>query len=266
MSGRSAGLIAELRAHIASFETAKRECSARMISLGAVSIEDALPMGGLRRDALHEVAAATYGDMAAAMGFATALITRFAEASPMAPILWCEGSHAPFDVGGLYGPGLAAFGLDPARLIIVTPPRDVELLWTLEEALRLGAFAMVVGEIDAGSRAFDLTATRRLQLAAEDGGASALLLTGHQSGGSSAAATRWRIAAAPGSPGLRLEGHSMELVGRPRWKATLERCRGAEGGGTWLVEWDVAQRKFSTLDRDPREAARRKEGILELAG
>ncbi|MFZ2470137.1 MAG: inducible mutagenesis protein A, partial [Parvibaculum sedimenti] len=129
MSGPAAGPIAELRARIASFDTAKRESSARMISLGAASIEDALPMGGLRRDALHEVAAATYGDMAATMGFATALVACFAEASPMAPVLWCEGNHAPFDVGGLYGPGLAAFGLDPARLVLVTPPRDVELLW-----------------------------------------------------------------------------------------------------------------------------------------
>lgn len=252
-----AGLIAELRARIAGFETpvsrmgehAPRD---RMVSLGAADLDAALPGGGLRRDALHEVMAADYRDMGAAMGFLAALAARFAE-TRLAPVLWCEGGHAPFDVGALYGPGLASFGLDPARLIVVSPAREVELLWTLEEALRLGALAAVVGEIDGTASALDLTATRRLQLAAEEGETPVLILTGHHSMGASAAATRWRIAAAPSRPDR--EGQGTELIGRPRWQATLDRCRGAEAGGEWLVEWDARTKLMQAVASGAMHAA-----------
>jgi protein ImuA len=258
MSASKAGLIAELRARIAGVEASAVRMGAHgpsfgAVSLGAAELDAVLPGGGLRRDALHEVMAADYRDMGAAMGFLAALAARFADGSPQAPVLWCEGGHAPFDVGALYGPGLAPFGLDPARLIVVSPAREVELLWTMEEALRLGALAAVVGEIDGYASALDLTATRRLQLAAEEGGTPVLILTGHHSMGASAAATRWRIAAAPSRP--EREGQGTELIGRPRWQVTLDRCRGAEAGGEWIVEWDARRRALDAVPRDMRAAA-----------
>jgi protein ImuA len=150
-------------------------------------------------------------------------------------VLWCEAAHAPFDVGRLYGPGLAAFGLDPARLILVTPPSAIDMLWTMEEALRLGAFAAVIGEIDGRISAFNLTATRRLQLAAEKHGHPALLLTGHAADGVSAAVTRWRVASLPSRPDEKISS-----IGRPRWLLSLERCRGM-AAGTRLHMHDHAQ-------------------------
>ncbi len=268
MSGQSAGLIAELRTRIAAFEgagNATGESASGVVSLGS-PFDDVLPGGGLRRNALHEIAAADYRDMGAGIGFVAALAAHFADASSSAPLLWCEGGRVSLDMGGLYGPGLAAFGLDPARLVLIAAAREVELLWVLEEALRLGAFAAVVGEIDGRTKALDLVATRRLQLAAEEGGTPLLLFTGHESADASVAVTRWRVAAAPGSPGSRFAGQSMELVGRPRWNAKLERCRGAESGATWLVEWDVGRRKLSTPDRKLRDSGMRREEMLELAG
>jgi protein ImuA len=139
-----------------------------------------------------------------------------------------------------------AFGLDPARLIIVSPPRDIDLLWTMEEALRLGALAAVVGEIDGRAARLDLTSTRRLQLAAEEHTTPAFLLTGHESAGATAAVTRWRVGSAPSSPTVEIAGLA-GLIGRPRWHVRLERCRGARlaadmGGardGEWIVEWDA---------------------------
>jgi protein ImuA len=252
MSASRAGLIAELRARIAGVEAPTARMGAHAskpgpVSFGAAELDAALPGGGLRRDAVHEVVADDYRDMGAAMGFLAALAARFAEASPQAPVLWCEGGHAPFDVGALYGPGLAPFGLDPARLIVVSPARAIELLWTMEEALRLGALAAVVGEIDGHASALDLTATRRLQLAAEEGGTPVLILTGHHSMGASAATTRWRIAAAPSQP--EREGQGTELIGRPRWRVMLDRCRGAEAGGEWFVEWDTRTRLLETVPR-----------------
>lgn len=250
-----AGVIAELRARIAGFEAApprldSHDARPGAVTFGAPAIDAALPGGGLKRGALHEVVAVEYRDMGAALGFAAALAARCAEAAPDAPVLWCEGGHAPFDAGALYGPGLAQFGLDPARLIIVLPPKEVDLLWTMEEALRLGAFAAVVGEIDGRAARLDLTATRRLQLAAEERGTPAFLLTGHESAGASAAVTRWRVGPAPSSPVVEIEGLP-GLIGRPRWHVRLERCRGARFAvndmgetldGEWLVEWDARTR------------------------
>src|SRR5205823_5779247 len=111
------------------------------------------------------------------------------------PVLWCVKRPE------LYGPGLMAHGLDPARLIVVTVPRDEDILWAVEEGLRAPGLAAVVGEIAR----LPLVAGRRLQLAAEHSGITAFLLRRWRNGMEaaaererpSAAVTRWRIAAIP---------------------------------------------------------------------
>ena len=50
-------------------------------------------------------------------------------------MLWCLKRP------DLYGPGLAAHGLDPARLVLVAARRDEDILWAVEEGLRTGAAA-----------------------------------------------------------------------------------------------------------------------------
>jgi len=249
-----ARLIADLRRRIAGSGVEKLSCKEVLppvIPLGAAALDDALPDHGLAAAALHEVRAADYPDMGAGLGFATALAARCAETFPDAPILWCESAHAPFDMGRLYGPGLAAFGLDPARLILVSPPSPVDLLWTMEEALRLGAFAAVIGEIDGRTRVVNLTTTRRLQLAAEAGGRPALLLTGHTSAGASASATRWSVSSAPSSAAeaAMTARDTLPPLGRARWNVELEKCRGSQSGATsslfeqaHQVEWDPRTR------------------------
>src|SRR5947208_2701523 len=77
-----------------------------------------------------------------------------------------------------------------------------------------------------------LTPSRRLQLAAEQGGGLALVIRrwrGDAASEPSAAATRWRILAAP-SPPLPVPG-----LARARWTVELVRARGAEPR-TWLLE------------------------------
>ena len=56
-------------------------------------------------------------------------------------MLWCLPRP------DLYGPGLAAYGLDPARLVLVRAPCDSEILWAMEEGLRAPGIAAVVGEV-----------------------------------------------------------------------------------------------------------------------
>ena len=126
----------------------------------------------------------------------------------------------------LHAAGLAAYGLTPDRLIAVRATRDADALWAMEEALRCKRLSAVLGEVGA----LDLTASRRLQLAAESSGVTGVLLqTGPRRSAASAAVTRWRIAPAPSEP---LEPG----VGDPRWSVALERCRGGRPGA-WLLEW-----------------------------
>jgi protein ImuA len=195
------------------------------------AIDRALPGGGLALGAMHEILGlgADEEDGAATAGFAAAIAGRLGPGL----VLWA------LKRGDLYGPGLAEHGLDPARIVRVAAPRDDDILWVLEEGLRapssLGGIAAAVGEVGR----LPMVAGRRLQLAAERSGVTALLLRRWRSGAEaasererpSAAVTRWRIAAIPSLPGTE------PGIGTPRWRVELLRCRGVEtANGTWDVE------------------------------
>ncbi len=134
---------------------------------------------------------------------------------PERPVLWA------MQRADLFPPGLAAVGLHPRRLILVKGGRDV--LAVMEEALRHPGLAAVVGEVEGR---LGLTASRRLQLAAEASGVPAFALRrSHRFDdpallAPSAAASRWRVAVLPSAEaGL--------LPGRPLWRLELLRCRQA---------------------------------------
>jgi protein ImuA len=202
--------------------------ASRLASLGLEALDCALPWGGLPSGCLHEIAAGAAEDGAAA-AFAALLLGRLSAAGRRSTILWCAAGD------GLYGPGLAAYGLDCRRLVFVRGRRDADLLWAMEEALRSGAVGAVLGEIHDA----DLTASRRLQLAAEAGGAAALLLRPPEAKpGPSPAFTAWRIASAPSA--APSSGHG---VGAPRWSVELTRCRGAVPR-RWLLEWNDEARRL----------------------
>jgi protein ImuA len=200
-----------------------------VLPFGIAAIDRALPGGGLAQGALHEILGMSGDeeDGALAAAFAAGILGRLARTGN-GTVLWCLPRP------DLYGPGLAAHGLDPARLVLVRVPRDGEILWAMEEGLRAPGIAAVVGEV--GTLA--AVASRRLQLAAERSGVTAFLLRRWRDGGQAAreralpnaAVTRWRIAAQPSQP---LPGEPG--VGRPRWRVELLRCRGGEPA-CWEME------------------------------
>ena len=118
-------------------------------------------MGGL-----HEVAGSStsLADDAAATLFLAGIAARFAN-SAIAPALWAT---TRFD---LYAPGLEQVGLAPANVLFAEVCDDDQLLAVLEDALRDGSPAAVIGEV----RRVSMTATRRLQLAAGEAGVPVLL-------------------------------------------------------------------------------------------
>jgi protein ImuA len=170
-----------------------------VVPLGIAGIDRVLPGGGLARGALHEIlgSGGDEEDCALAAAFAAGLVAKLAAAAD-SPVVWCLARR------DLYGPGLAAFGLDPARLVLVRTARDTDLLWAMEEGLRTPGVTAVVGEIGT----LPDVASRRLQLAAEHSGITAFVLRRWRDGAQAAreraqpnaAMTRWRIAALPSQP------------------------------------------------------------------
>jgi protein ImuA len=219
--------ILSISPNLAGSHFEKRE----LVHFGHEGIDDALPWGGLPKGGLHEVALppkARVSTFSAATGFAAALL-RYAS-GPSGQVLLCQNRRWGRKFGQIYGPGIAPFGLRPNRVLIVETQSDVETLWAMEEGLRSGAIQSVLGEIGD----LDLTASRRLQLAAEKSGALAVLLRFPEKAlENNAALTRWHIQP---SKTLSTEGAQEKKQPGFKWHATLWRCRGG-APNQWEISW-----------------------------
>ncbi len=225
MSDFRAGRLAAVRAKIAAFEArARADCG--VSPFGDPRIDARLPGGGLPLGAWHEVAGEGLESETAAApaAFAALMAAPLAARGAAVWVLRCDDLHAP---------GLAGLGFPPERLIQVLARDEAEVLAVMEDALASAGVAAVFGEVEA----VDLRAGRRLQLACERRGASGFVIRRRPHGGAArgaavgaAAATRWRVAAAPSEPAPGEFG-----LGPPRWRVALERCRGGRSG-TWLFE------------------------------
>ena len=197
--------------------------------------------GGLAGDALHEIAPAKPQDGAAAMGFALALAARFLSQRPASALIVSEG-FADQESGALHGPGLMAHGLSLSRLVFVRAPDAALAFWAMEEALKCGAPAAVVGEI-WNLKGYSLAASRRLLLAARKGRVPAFLVLASAYGQaerlSSAAETRFEIAAAPSRRTPAVAGP--DLPGPFACRARLVKGRLARAGPEPFQAFDAGR-------------------------
>ena len=217
------------------WQNSKRVKQQTTVPLGTPEIDAALPWNGFPISGLHEI----YGD-AAALGFSVVLLSRlieFRSKSCCAPILWCQQEW------NLYGQGLTEFGIEPEQLILVHGKTDTDILWAMEEGLRVSGLTAVIGKLQK----IPPSAGRRLHLAAEKSGTTGLLIRTTSSSTmtqvpTSSALTRWRVTSAPSIT----PAHGVGL-GAPQWHLELQRCRLSathrkklENAGhpkSWLVEW-----------------------------
>jgi protein ImuA len=203
-----------------------QEARRPVLRLGEAGPACAFPQGQLAAGA-HQAAASG----------AAALPGRAPEAAPEARALLIQTQEAGREAGWAYGPGLQALGLDPDRLAVVAVRSGPEALRVVDEALRSGAVAAVLADLWEEPR-LDLSATRRFNLACERTGALALLVTRNLDG-TSAALTRWRVAAAPSA----FRGGRTRRLERPAFHLQLLRNRMGPTG-EWTVEWDSDERTF----------------------
>jgi protein ImuA len=202
--------------------------------IGITAPIDASLGGGLACGVLHELAPTAPLHLAAASGFGLALAAQ--AAGRRGQVLWVTTEYAAGEGGGPYGPGLDLFGLASAHLLMLRVSKPVDVLWAMEEGLRCRALACVIAELTGEGAAADLTATRRLTLAARDGISAqnsgfGLLIRHRATGTPSAAATRWEIAPALSQP------DAYGGIGRARFDLSLRKNRRGPSG-RWIIEWD----------------------------
>jgi len=232
-----------VRAKIEKIEGKSRRAKT-VLPFGIAEVDTRLPGGGLALGALHEIAG---GGNGAVDGAAAALFAGGIAARAKGKVLWCITRPDLFDHA------LAQAGLSPDRVIYVEAGDDKTILACMEEALRHGGLGAVVGEVARLS----MTASRRLQLAAEGTGSIGVALRRWRRqteavdfGQPTAAMTRWRVSVMPSAP-LPVPG-----VGRHRWLVELIRARAGEssdfeleacdGKGRLAVPADMANRSVAS--------------------
>jgi protein ImuA len=190
--------------------------------------------GGLAKAALHEIYAATVSDAASAAAFALLLAYR---ANRTKPIFWVREAKVRFG-GKPYGHGLAELGIPPEILFLVDAPDTIAALRAGADITRCGAVGTVVIEPVGKALALDLTASRRLSLAAGQSGVMTLLLRTGVEPVPSAAQSRWQVASAPSTP------LPANAPGHPAFDVKLLRHRGGIAGIETRLEWNRDRQSF----------------------
>lgn len=136
------------------------------------------------------------------------------------PVFWIAPAWARDRIGAEGAGGL----IDPGRLVFVSPQRNDDLLWCMEEVLRTGVVPLVVCELPAPPA---LTPLRRLHLAAETaarehGGKPLGLVLLPADGGAPGVESRWHMATAhaPGTSRWHLERRRARMLPPASWTVT----------------------------------------------
>ena len=140
--------------------------AAQTWSTGAEAIDQLLPHGGLRTDAITEWVAEAEGCGAATLSLIAAA-KRLAASGGRGPLVVVSSETLFFP------PAAIAFGIPVDRILWVRPSRHADLVWSIDQALRSEAVAAVWAHV--GPHLDDRDA-RRFQLAAETGGTPGLFV------------------------------------------------------------------------------------------
>ncbi len=153
----------ELLHHPQVWRAREHQAQTRTIPTGHAGLDRHLPGGGWPADALSEVLLARrgQGELRLLMPALTALCRQ----DDGRCLVWVAPPWVP------YAPALAAAGLDLARLVIVHADDEAEILWAVEQSLRSGSCAAVLGWSERAT----VPVLRRLQLAAAEGGTPGVL-------------------------------------------------------------------------------------------
>ncbi|MGJ0507829.1 MAG: hypothetical protein ACR652_12050 [Methylocystis sp.] len=226
-----------LRARVAAIEAGGQAPPRAPVPAPDADRFDALLGAG--RAGLSEIFPARAPDAPAAAAFAVAMALRARAARRDGALVFIIEDLGAQEFGLPYGRGLAQAGLDLSRFALIRTRRPRETLWAMEEALKSPACAAVVAETFLDARLYDLSASRRLLLAARRGGALGLVasLASPQARLSSAAELRVEVAAAaPGVAGAR-RSPPLSPAAPFRWRLRFAKARAGRWGEIDPAEW-----------------------------
>jgi hypothetical protein len=153
---------------------------------------------------LNEIMPQCPGDHAAALGFALGWAMMAARDGM---VFWAAPEADFFEDGLPNAEGLAQFGVDLDRLLMVRAQSQMDALWAAEEALSIPQ-SITLCTVSYNRKPLNLLTTRRLLLAAERHKTRCILLRLDKAG-TSAAWSRWQISS--GSS----QGEGRELGAQP---------------------------------------------------
>lgn len=168
--------------------------------------------GGLARAAIHELLAPRLGSAARFLALQAAARAAL-PARRKILLLDLENDFYP--------PAALRCGVPLDQLIVIRARRPADVLWVSEQALRCRG----VGAVIAPMREIDPYVSRRLQLAAESGGAVGLFIKVSRDGGNTFAASR-----------LRVDPLAASMLVR-RAQITVLKLRDGQPGATAQIEW-----------------------------
>lgn len=213
-------------------------------------VVDGLLGGGLRPGALHEVFAQGWS----AGGFAVLLALLAAGAKTL---FWVRPDYEAMEYGALSPVGLLELGGDPRRLVMVRTHGPADALSAAGDILACPHVGALLLEMAGEPKCLDLVASRRLVLAAEESGVTAVMLRCGAAPAPSAALTRWQVASAASSP-------MDDDWGNPVFDAELVRHR--QGGlGRFHLQWNPEDSKFVDPLLSQLESVSRRSGGLAAA-
>jgi len=244
MSTAHTSTLASLRGRIERIEAPCDAHDFNKVALGHAAA-DAVLRGGLAVAAVHEVFAEGH-QSAAATGFIAGLAGRL---TPRRPLVWVRQDFSEIESGALSMSGLCELGLDP-RLVVTVRATDTDAaLRTAADALACDALGAVVLEVWGQARQLDLVASRKLTLAAQASGVTALLLRVAAEPRPSTAETRWIVRAAHSPP-----GSPWHAWGAPVFDTQLVRNRHGPVG-RWIMEWKCDECLFREPAAYPQPVA-----------
>jgi protein ImuA len=164
MDTQRSGILRELNRQLRRLEQPQTADQGEVLSSGIPAVDRLLPDRGLRRGMLLEWLSAESAGGAGTLAWMTAAAVQRQTT---------EGACIAIDpLRTWYPPALVRLGIDLDRLLVVQPARERDTLWALEQSLRCRGVSAVMARLErVRSEEF-----RRLQLAAETGGAVGFLL------------------------------------------------------------------------------------------
>lgn len=221
MPVEKASILADLQSEILRLQ-GFRPIAGSVFDLGLGPIRDALPEGIFPVGCVHEFISTQAEEVAATHGFVSGLLSGIMHTH--GAVFWISSCLA------LFPPALKSFGISPDRFVFIDLTNEKQVLWCMEEALKCGALAAVVGEINDIS----FVESRRLQLAVEQSQVAGFVLRNRcLKETTTACVSRWRIRPSMSS-GLE---DGLPGIGYPTWRVELLRMRHGKAG-VWNMRWE----------------------------